>query len=155
MQKMRKWFGLGIVACLLVLALAFQNRGEAQQLTTGEVYVNNQTSVTVYVTMYKNRQIVRSVSLRGRNQYGYDTTWQGIPVGAYEVLIEAVGYGKILKQFVVAASPRGQLIVDNLTRNDQLWGAGPSLLVLQARITALEADNRAIKARILRLETAR
>ncbi|HEY0075805.1 MAG TPA: hypothetical protein VGB77_17015 [Abditibacteriaceae bacterium] len=160
------WLVLSISAFALIGSLLFQSNGQTQPkpAPTGGIKLSNTISqegtpsrVNVLATLFKVGEPVRSVTMHNisGNQYdGIETygSWSDLPVGAYEVLFEAKGFGKVVKRVVVAPDATASVIIDSMDKNDELWGGGPTLFDLQKRIEALEAENKDLKARVSQLE---
>ena len=75
-----------------------------------------------------------------------------MPIGALEVHFEAKGYGKVIKRIVVVKDGQVRVELNSMDKNDEVWGAGPSLFDLQKRIETLETANTALKSEVTALK---
>lgn len=103
------------------------------------------------VTVYKDGVPIRTGTFDNWAASNY-LTWTELPLGPIEVQIETKGYGKIIKRAILSKDAQTMLTVDSLGKQDELWGAGPSLYELENRIKAEEAEITALKAKIAELE---
>ena len=143
-------FSLGM-AIFMFAAFAFQVSAQIQPTSSGSVSVANQVNFSVFVTLYKDGKAIRTTELR-TDGTSYYVTWNDVPIGALEVHFEAKGYGKVIKRIVVVKDGQVRVELNSMDKNDEVWGAGPSLFDLQKRIETLETANTALKSEVTALK---
>ncbi len=162
MHKKLNW----VAALCLLFALTFQSVSHAQKPVVGDIYIVNQfiksvpgdnpVGVPVLFTLFKSGEVVRSSELSVNGFGGTpNASWQNLPVGAYELHCEAIGFGKLVRKIAVGPGERADFTLNILPEKDEVQGAGPTLFEMQRKITLLEKQNAELKERLAALEKAK
>lgn len=106
---------------------------------------------TIFVTLHRAGAVIRSAEITN-HRADSGAAWDALPVGGYELHIQARGYGTTIKRVAVAKNEVTPLTISGVGKTDELWGAGPTIAELEKRIAGLEKENTALKERVATLE---
>ncbi len=161
---MRKLLMLGVAVCLS-LTLVFQGTGQAQKQPVGHIELQNDVvgvekdgdpaPISILFTLFKDGVVVRSSELITKGFGTYETVWENLPPGPYEMHCEATGFGKLVRKVAVGAGERAPFTLKTLPEKDEVQGAGPTLFEMQRKIALLEIENADLKERLTTLEKAK
>ena len=170
----RSWLAFVLLGIILTSSLLLQGIAQTQPKPTGSVTAYNkvvmwndkvvmwndkdqQVVLNALVTLFKDGQRVRSKEIDNIERFGFiqEAKWSELPLGEYEVHFEVHGYGKVIKRIVVSPDDPTVVVLSSITKNDEVWGGGPTLFDLQSKITLLEKENAELKERLSALEKAK
>jgi len=136
-----KRIGFGTTVLLVLITACMlhgpQSARSQDQTTAGSLVVWAKDH-PYFVGLYQNGLTIRTGNSSGG--FGHDVSFEKVPVGDYELRIEAAGYQTQIYHAHVAMGQ--QTIFDSISpkgEGTQIWGKGPTLSELIERLAKLEA----------------
>jgi hypothetical protein len=129
-----------VVAGAAILCVGIPNGAPSQEKKEREgvieVWVENPVGMVATITLYGEGKAIATKDVR----FGGRTTFDRLPLRAYEVRCEAPEHATVVKRVLLREGDRSQVLMTRLPKGkgSVALGAGPSLQDLEARIKKLE-----------------